>query len=455
MLRKIRAKTIIIVLLLLVGVSVIPQTASAHGLVAGGAQVFEVEAGPYPVRVEATVPTGAPTRLILKVLPLQPTREEMALSIEAVHREQQYRSDAYVSTIPGGQSLVAMFDIAITHIGNWDLELRIATPTTGEGFVAIPVTILPVTTPPLTIPLFVGFALLAVTLVVSTVWLSAPMWVRTLNNGFFLVNLTTVIVLGGLSVWPGIRVEHNTPMPLPLPYITMNTTVVADADTIPQLQFSLFDGSTGLVADDLVVHHQALVHLIVLSDDNTQFFHLHPARIAPGKYAVNLTGVPAGDYMIAAEFERIHSGSQVLRASITVPDVGQTAGTAQAPIPFQSGNSMRFGDYDVVVATDGPLVANQTAVLSVEVLRQGQPVPALDYWLGMQGHLLVRSQDQSVFGHVHAASTMNDDFQPVSAVGNTVSFVYAFPAAGTYTLWIQVMVDAQIITVPIEIVVNP
>lgn len=455
MLGKTRARTIIIGLLLVFGIGMMPSLASAHGLVAGGAQVFEVQAGAYPIRLEAIVPTGAPTRLTLKVLPLQSNPADMQLSIEAVHREQRYRSEPYTSVIPAGQSLVAMFDIAIPHTGNWDLELNISTPTSGSGFFAIPVTILPVTTPPLTVPLFVGFALLATTLIISTVWLSAPAWVRSFNNGFFVVNLTAVVVIGVLSVLPGIRVERNTPLPLPLPYITMHASVLTPDNGVPQLQLGFFDGSTGLVADDLVVHHQALVHLIVLNDDNTQFFHLHPARIAPGTYTVDLHGVPAGQYTIAAEFERINSGSQVLRAPIVVPDTGQVTNPPQPPVAFASSTAMPFGDYTVVLKTDSPVVANQTTVLTAEVWRQQQPVPALDYWLGMQGHLLVRSQDQTVFGHVHAASAMNDDFQPVSVPGNIVSFVYAFPTAGVYTLWVQVMVDAQLITVPVELVVAP
>ena len=72
-------------------------------------------------------------------------------------------------------------------------------------------------------------------------------------------------------------------------------------------------------------------------------------------------------------------------------------------------------------------------------------------------HYQVRKYNPNgaVFGHIHAVGAMSDAFQPVSAAGNQVAFVYAFPTAETYAVWMQLMIDGEIITLPVQITVAP
>jgi len=450
------SRFLLVCVVVLCGFAVAPQSAVAHGLIAGGSQVLEVQAGEYPLRIEAVVPTGAPTQLTLKVLPLQALPATAQLTVVAAQRDIAYRSEPYTARLDVGQPLIAVFDIAITAVGNWDLELSYALEGAPAGFVAIPVTVVPVTTPPLTIPLFVGFGLLALTLAVSILWIHAPSWVRTVNGYAFVVVLSAVSVLAGISAWPNVQLEDKTQTQprTALPYLTMRTSVQHDA-THPHLVLDLFDGSTGLPADDLVLHHQALMHLIVVNADNTQFLHLHPARVAPGQYHVSLRNVPAGQYELAVEVERINSGSQVLRAAFTVPDEPTNPIATRVPEWLQDQVQTTVGAYRVDITTQGPLRAATANVINVAVFQDDQPVAALDYWLGMLGHMLIRSQDGGVFGHVHAASTMNNDFQPVSAPGHQVSFVYNFPYPDTYTIWVQLQVRGEVLTVPLKVIVSP
>ncbi|MFM7678502.1 MAG: hypothetical protein ACKO83_06600, partial [Roseiflexaceae bacterium] len=64
-----------------------------------------------------------------------------------------------------------------------------------------------------------------------------------------------------------------------------------------------------------------------------------------------------------------------------------------------------------------------------------------------------RNDTRTVFAHVHAVGIMNDTFQPVSIAGDTVSFVYAFPKPDRYTLWIQVMIDGTLLSIPATVAV--
>lgn len=440
----------------LYGCIVATDAAYAHGLIAGGSQVLEVQVGEYPLRVEAIVPTGAPTQLTLKVLPLQPLPEPAQLTVIAAQRDISYRSEPYTTRLDAGQPLIAVFDVAITAVGNWDLELTYAVQGEPAGFVAIPVTVMPVTTPLLTVPLFVGFGLLAVTLAISILWVHAPVWVRTINGYAFVVILSVVSVLAAMSAWPNVKLEDTkqNPSPVAMPYLTMRATVQGDTAS-PQLVLDLFDGSTGLPADDLVLHHQALMHMVAVNEDNTQFFHLHPARVAPGQYRISLRNVPSGTYEIAAEVERINSGSQVLRAAFMIPEHPLAQAPGRAPLVLQDRLQTTVGAYRIDITTQGPLRAATANVINVAVFEADQPVPELDYWLGMLGHMLIRSQDGGVFGHVHAASTMNNDFQPVRAPGHEVSFVYHFPYPDTYTIWVQLQVRGQVLTVPLKVTVSP
>jgi hypothetical protein len=352
--------------------------------------------------------------------------------------------------------LIAFFDIAIPTVGAWDLALTYEIPGTPAGLVVVPVTIAPVVTPPLTIPLFIGFGLLALTLSVSILWLTAPAWVRIFNGYAFVGILSGVTVLAALSAWPNVKLEdtRTTPALNPLPYLTMRSEVQVEASDA-YLVLQLYDGSTGLPADDLVLHHQALMHLVMVSNDNTQLFHLHPARVAPGVYRIVLRDVPAGEYELAVEVERINSGSQVLRGQYTLSDSQATAPPALGPVQLQERTQVAVGEYQVDVRLREPAQASVANVMTVAVFHGGQPVEALDYWLGMLGHMLIRSQDGGVFGHVHAASAMNSDFQPASVRGHEVSFVYSFPYPDTYTIWIQLQVRGEILTIPLKVTVTP
>ena len=54
-----------------------------------------------------------------------------------------------------------------------------------------------------------------------------------------------------------------------------------------------------------------------------------------------------------------------------------------------------------------------------------------------------------------ADSLQKIPFAQLSAAGNQVAFVYAFPSAETYAVWVQLMIEGTIITLPVQITVMP
>jgi hypothetical protein len=218
------------------------------------------------------------------------------------------------------------------------------------------------------------------------------------------------------------------------------------------LIFDLSDGSTGLPVDDLLPHHQALMHLVVVDADGAFFAHLHPSRLAPGRFAIGLTPDRPGRYTAYVEIERQDSGVQVIARDF------QVGGASASPVSPAPGLGARdIGDLHVVVASSlAPLRAGRQATLTFSFSQGGAPVADIQPWLGMAGHLIARSADGMLYGHIHAAEVM-----PPESVASTVlygphiRFAYTFPQPGRYQLWGQFRRAGALVTVPLVVEVEP
>ncbi|MEV4177967.1 hypothetical protein [Nonomuraea sp. NPDC049709] len=189
------------------------------------------------------------------------------------------------------------------------------------------------------------------------------------------------------------------------------------------LRVDLVDGSTGRPVDDLAVHHEALAHVVVTSEDGRYFRHLHPLRTAPGRLEVRLRADRPGRYLAYAELEREDSGGQLVTAGFeiggeAVPETSVPAGEAVSPL-------LR------------PAVPVAGRPATIELPAAGGVRP----WLGMTGHLLVRSQDGTFFGHVHEMGTP----------GSRLRFTFSFPEPGRYLAWAQYATADRIVTAPFTV----
>jgi hypothetical protein len=242
---------------------------------------------------------------------------------------------------------------------------------------------------------------------------------------------------------------------------------------------ALTDAATGRPVDDLLVHHDALVHLAMVGPSG-RVWHLHPVRTDRGRYTARLTP-EAGRHAVAAEVARRGGGVQQVRSALDVPGGGPADG---GPAGGPPGGS---------AAGESPAGASAVAAGPVSV----QPAPAgtptvlaatfgdtatLQPWLGMPGHLLVSGPLPAepgsggggiggagagaavaaapVWAHVHALPGLpaNPGGVPapdgpapdvtVAAFGPQVRFAFTFPHPGRYRLWFQAMRDHTVLTVP-------
>ncbi|MGW2161894.1 hypothetical protein [Nonomuraea sp. NPDC001699] len=189
------------------------------------------------------------------------------------------------------------------------------------------------------------------------------------------------------------------------------------------LRLDLTDGSTGHPVDDLVLHHEALAHLVVTSEDGAYFRHLHPLRTAPGRLEVRLRADRPGRFLAYAELEREDSGGQLLDGAFRV------AGHAPAVLPTPPATGIT-----PVLRPSVPVAGRPTAIeVGIGVTPR--------QWLGMSGHLIVRSQDGTFFGHVHE----------MSVPAPRLRFTFSFPAPGRYLAWAQYAAGDRIVTVPFTV----
>lgn len=214
------------------------------------------------------------------------------------------------------------------------------------------------------------------------------------------------------------------------------------------IDLALTDGASGQPVDDLAPHHDALVHLIVVSADGAFFAHVHPARVGAGRYRITLTPERAGRHLAAIEIAR-RGGAQLITRSFSVSG---GAGPPAAPPP---GLGPRTIDGLTITArsTRTPIRAGEPQTLSLEVRAGGEPVTAIEPWLGMGGHMIVIADDGATIGHLHAIDALHAAPE-TRRYGPTLRFAYSFPAPGRYRLWAQFQHAGRVVTVPLELVIE-
>ncbi|MEQ4725979.1 hypothetical protein [Nonomuraea sp. B19D2] len=186
----------------------------------------------------------------------------------------------------------------------------------------------------------------------------------------------------------------------------------------------LADGATGRPVDDLAVHHEAPAHLVVTSENGVIFRHVHPLRTAPGVLAVRLSLPHPGRYLAYAEIERQQSGGQLLTGAFEV------SGTAQPDVSVQ----------EVAMPSLTPPAPVAGSPVTIEVATEGQ----IQLWLGMPGHLVVRSRDGAHLAHAHGTA----------AGPSALRFTLTLPEPGRYLAWVQYAAGGRLLTRPFTMEVD-
>src|SRR5947209_7269487 len=209
--------------------------------------------------------------------------------------------------------------------------------------------------------------------------------------------------------------------------------------------------------------HEKPMHLLVVSDDLAEFYHIHPEMQVDDSYGVEHIFPYGGRYRLYADYTP--PGSQTIVEQFEL-DVDGPARTRENLIADASLTKEAEG-LRVTAVSDKPLRAGEDLMLKFALLdaRTAQPVNNLQLYLGALAHFVIISEDLKSFIHAHpldAGEVFDPSQDPTQhvhdpaqlakkLVGPSPSEVSAyvnFPHAGLYKLWAQFERDGKVITVP-------
>jgi len=450
-----KSKAALLMLLAVLGIALAGGTAHADGAPSGsdiqisqtlGAReltviIRRVDVTPSPLRIDVVTHQGT-----------APGTLHLAVAADGVVTS---RGDVVLGAEPG----VYAGNLEVGKPGPWELSLDDGSGTTATIPFIVPARVVP----PWEKATYGGFVAAGVFLLLALV-----VGVRARRTAFALGPAGGAGAASAVAV-TGALLSASTPPP-PAPGSQLDPTYDNVTDPYANAQLStvdysrppvnlaveaerggltlhLADGATGRPVDDLLIHDNALVHLVLVSPSG-RMSHLHPVRVGPGGYRVDVADPEAGTYTVAAELVRRGGGVQLVRSTVDL------AGTA-APVPEPAGAGPRTVDGTPVDLTITP--GTPTTITAHFKTQDLQP------WLGMLGHLIVAgpitgqpgtaAAKAPPWAHVHAmippvAGQLDRPDETVAAYGPDVSFTYTFAAPGRYRIWLQAERGYRVLTIP-------
>lgn len=217
-----------------------------------------------------------------------------------------------------------------------------------------------------------------------------------------------------------------------------------------QLSLQVLVGETPVTEFDVV--HEKLLHLIVVSDDLSEFLHVHPDYQGDGVFVLDDALLPrAANYTLFADFTPTGDTQQVVSVPLATTDAVEAVAEL---VP--SALETTVDPLTVRLDLPAELRAGEPVTLGLHISdsQTGEPVTTLDQYLGAAGHLVILDQTVQTYLHTHpehdehAGHTMNPQYGP------DIEFTTEFPAVGSYALWLQVQYDGEIYTAPFVVEVT-
>jgi hypothetical protein len=241
-----------------------------------------------------------------------------------------------------------------------------------------------------------------------------------------------------------------------------------------------------------------LMHLFLVENTSGRSFaHLHPARIDYKTFESVLPAMPPGEYTIYGETTDEDGRSETVTGSVTLPPplgvapqaewtmaneawcqsppstTAKTAapGTLDADDSWHTGPASTarvaplMGGGKMVLHTPGEFVTDRETLLRLSIVNSVGEAVAVQTYMGMAGHCVIRRDDGAVFTHLHPSGSISMAAQqlisrqksaaPEPAQSTSeITFPYAFPQSGNYRIWVQVRVAGRILTGVFDTVVK-
>jgi putative copper resistance protein D len=206
----------------------------------------------------------------------------------------------------------------------------------------------------------------------------------------------------------------------------------------------------------LTVHHEGILHAVIIGEDLNVFAHIHPEDMGPitdemlkkAMFPLRYTFPKAGKYLIGLDFATangLYSRKSYIKVS-GQPKMGQPK------TDFSTENNV--GKYHVTLSLSPKLIeAGKETTLRYLIKKNERPVTDFEPYLSAPMHLAVVSADLKQFIHAHGAvpgeTHTHMDHMDMHAVpekfGPEIDAVIVFPVKGIYEIFSQVKHHGQVI----------
>lgn len=237
---------------------------------------------------------------------------------------------------------------------------------------------------------------------------------------------------------PPVKVEAPTPeIPTQNPDFKIEMTT-NQAGNEAEMMFVVKDKNGNPVKDFQVVHEKKM-HLIAVSEDLSEFEHLHPELQPDGSFKVKHAFGHGGKFLLYPDVTPVNGSQIVQRMEL---DVKGAPKAFEKPIVDMNLRKTVDG-ITVTLMPEKALTSYQEATMNFIVTDgvDGKPVLDLQNYLGELAHVVIISEDTRDFLHVHPMSNKKPD--ETSVMAHTT-----FPRPGIYKIWAQFKRNDKEITVP-------
>ncbi len=185
------------------------------------------------------------------------------------------------------------------------------------------------------------------------------------------------------------------------------------------------------LAPKLEFTHEKLMHLIVVSNDLKEFYHLHPKQVSEHEYSVD---VPLSNSSYTAFVDILPVGKNYRIKPIPLNNIGEHKTIAN----IEKDNSLKKEvNGKMIELKMSPVKVHDEITMSFHI-KNAIPEP----YLGALGHVVIINQKVDQFLHVHPESE------------NDTVFKTEFDQPGRYKLWAEFKFDGEVSVFPYVIEVE-
>jgi len=208
-----------------------------------------------------------------------------------------------------------------------------------------------------------------------------------------------------------------------------------------RLRFTVFNPKSGTQVKDFQITHDKLFHLFIVSQDLSEFQHIHPTFEPDGSFTIETVLPFAGNYKIYSDFYPGEGAPQVSQQNITTAGYTRDLVAAKPRITPDESLTKVVDSLKIDLTLEpSKIIAGQPITLKYHLTdaKTGEPIRDLVPYLGAWGHSLILSEDQSDYVHSHPEEVVPETVDRSKLRGGPDATFNAFlPRPANYRIWTQ------------------